>query len=170
MSLKIRLYPDPVLRRRAESIERITDEIRALADQMTETLIKRVGYGLAAPQVGVLKRLIIVDVEDDFYVLANPIILEQSAERALGIEGCLSIPGIEAEIERAKRIRVEGLTLKNEKILIDAEDLLARVLQHEIDHLNGVLFIDYLSAIKRQRLLKEYSRPKAKARARAHVL
>jgi peptide deformylase len=165
MSLQIRLYPDPALRQRAKPIERIDSEIQALADAMLETLIKRVGYGLAAPQVGVSQRLIIVDVEDDLYVLANPEILEESEEQVLGVEGCLSIPGIEAEVERAKRVRVKGLTLENEEISLEAENLLARVFLHEVDHLNGVLFIDHLGQAKRQRLLKEYEKWKGKPRA-----
>lgn len=158
MALTIRLYPDPALRRRAEPITQITDEIRTLADRMVETLVKRVGYGLAAPQVGVAKRLIIVDVEDELYVLANPEIIEAGDERVLGVEGCLSLPGVEAEVERARRVRVRGLTMEGEEIIIDAEDLLARVFQHEVDHLDGVLFIDYLGRAKRVQLLKEYER------------
>jgi len=158
MALEIRLYPDPVLRRRAEPIPEITDEIRALADQMVETLVKRVGYGLAAPQVGVLKRLIVVDVEDDFYVLANPEIVSVGEERVLGVEGCLSIPGVEAEVERARTVRVRGLTMGGEEVEIEAGDLLARVFQHEVDHLNGILFIDHLGRAKRLQLLKEYER------------
>lgn len=163
MSLPIRLYPDAILRRRAKPIESIDDGVRALANAMVETLIKRTGYGLAAPQVGVLKRLIVVDVPDhSLYVLANPKIVEASEEKVLGVEGCLSIPGIEAEVERAKYVRVEGLNLKGEEISIDAEDLLARVFQHEIDHLDGVLFIDHLGQAKRLQLLKEYERVKEK--------
>lgn len=166
MSREIRLYPDPVLRQRSEPIETMDDEIKALADEMVETLIKRVGYGLAAPQVGVTKRLIIVDVDDELYVVANPKIVEVSEERVMGIEGCLSIPGIETDIERAKRVRVEGLTLQNEVISVDAEGLLARVFQHEVDHLNGMLFIDYLGRANRQLLLKEYGKLKEKPKTK----
>jgi len=166
--MEIRLYPDPVLRRRAEPILEIDPKIRALADSMVETLIKRVGYGLAAPQVGVLKRLIVVDVEDKLYVVVNPRIIEASEETELGVEGCLSLPGIEAEVERAKSIRVEGLSLEGERIIVEAEGLLARVFQHEIDHLDGILFIDHLGRAKRQRLLREY-RKKLKEEPEAGV-
>jgi len=158
VGLEIRLYPDPILRRKAAPIERIDAEIRALADSMVETLVKRVGYGLAAPQVGVLLRLIVVDVEDELYVLINPEIVKTSEERVLGVEGCLSLPGIEAEVERAKAIMVEGFTPQGERVSIEAEDLLARVIQHEIDHLDGILFIDYLGRAKRVQLLKEYEK------------
>ena len=166
MSLQIRLYPDPALRARSEPIERIDEEIRSLADDMVETLIKRVGYGLAAPQVGVAQRLIVVDVDEKLYVLANPEIVEMSEERVLGIEGCLSLPGIETGVERAKRVTVEGLTLDNGRISIEAESLLARVFQHEVDHLNGILFIDHLGLAKRQFLLKEYEKLKGKPRTK----
>jgi len=165
--LEIRVYPDPVLRKRAEPIPKITDEIRALADQMVETLVKRVGYGLAAPQVGVLKRLIVVDVEDELYMVANPEIVEAGEERVLGVEGCLSIPGVEAEVERAYRVRVRGLTMDGEEVEIEAEGLLARVFQHEIDHLDGVLFIDHLGRAKRLQLLKEYERLRHSPQARS---
>ncbi len=158
MALEIRLYPDPVLREKAEPVKEITDEIRALADEMVETLTLRVGYGLAAPQVGILKRLIVVDVDDELYVLANPEIVWLSEERVLGVEGCLSLPGIEAEVERARRVRVRGLTMDGKPLTVEAEDMLARVFQHEVDHLDGVLFIDHLGRAKRLQLLKEYER------------
>lgn len=160
MALKIRKYPDPILRRRAREIEKIDDETRECAHQMVETLIARRGYGLAAPQVGVLKRLIIVDVEDDFHILINPSILEESEERLLGIEGCLSIPGVEAEVERTLSVKVSAINIDGEPVELERSELVARVLQHEIDHLDGVLFIDYLSDTKRLMLLKEYGRKK----------
>lgn len=158
MAREIRLYPDPVLRRRAEPVAAIDDEIRALADAMVETLIHRVGYGLAAPQIGVLKRLIVVDVEDELHILADPEIVEAGDERTRGPEGCLSIPDVEAEVERARRVVVEGLNMDGEQVRVAAEELLARVFQHEIDHLEGVLFIDHLSPAKRRQLLKEYEK------------
>lgn len=164
MTLKIRQYPDPILRRRAKEIEKIDDATRELAHQMVETLIAKRGYGLAAPQVGALKRLIIVDVEDDFHILVNPRILEESEERVLGIEGCLSIPGVEAEVERALSVKVSALNLEGEAVELARSELVARVLQHEIDHLDGVLFIDYLGDAKRLMLLKEYARKKKEKR------
>jgi len=160
MALEIRKYPDPILRRKAREIEKIDGTIKELAHRMVETLIAKQGYGLAAPQVGVLKRLIIVDVEDDFHILVNPRILEVSEERVLGIEGCLSIPGVEAEVERALSVKVSATSLEGEPIELEKSELVARVLQHEIDHLDGVLFIDYLSDAKRLMLLKEYERKK----------
>ena len=159
MALEIVKYPDPVLRRPALAVEQLHDQIRRLADGMVEALVLARGYGLAAPQVGVSLRLIIVDIDDELRLLVNPELLEASRERVLGTEGCLSIPGVEAEVERALRVSVRALDLYTGKeVQIEAEELLARVLQHELDHLNGVLFIDHLGEARRQLLLKEYRR------------
>lgn len=171
LALDIRLHPDPVLRRRSEPVGKVDDPVRALAEQMVETLTKRGGYGLAAPQVGALLRLILVDVEEGFHVLANPEIVESSEENALGLEGCLSLPGIEAEVPRATHVTVVGFTMEGDRVSIEADHLLARVFQHEIDHLNGVLFIDHLGRAKRQRLIKEYQKAlrEGTAEERTHV-
>ncbi len=159
MALEIVKYPDPVLRRPALAVEQLDDRIRRLADGMVEALVLARGYGLAAPQVGVSLRLIIVDIDDELRLLVNPELLEAGRERVLGTEGCLSIPGVEAEVERALRVSVRALDLYSGKeVQIEAEELLARVLQHELDHLNGVLFIDHLGEARRQLLLKEYRR------------
>lgn len=158
MALRIRKYPDPILRRRAYQIVTIDDEIKRLADDMITTMVLAKGYGLAAPQVGVLKRLITIDVEDDFYALINPEIIHKSDESSVWVEGCLSIPGVEAEFARPARVTVRALDPDGKEILLERGELVARVLQHEIDHLNGVLFIDYLSQAKRMMLLKEYER------------
>ncbi len=160
MALKIRIHPDPVLRRRAQPVLQINDELRKFAEALVETMVLAKGYGLAAPQVGVLKRIIAIDVDRDFYVLVNPEILSVSEERVVLSEGCLSIPGVEAEVERPAQIKVRGLNLDGQEILWEKDALVARVLQHEIDHLNGILFIDYLSLAQRLTVLKEYERLK----------
>ena len=158
--LQLRYYGDPVLRKRAEPVIEITEVERYLALQMLETLYATGnGIGLAATQVGILKRLIIVDIgeeDDETYeplVLFNPELMGFDGE-IVAEEGCLSIPDVTAEVKRPERIVVEGIGVQNEAIRIEADGLLARVLQHEIDHLNGVLFIDRISGLKRQ-LLKE---------------
>ena len=158
--LQLRYYGDPVLRKRAEPVVEITEAERQLAVQMLETLYATGnGIGLAATQVGILKRLIIVDIgeeDDETYdplVLFNPELMGFDGEIVVE-EGCLSIPDVTAEVKRPERIVVEGIDVQNEPVRIEAEGLLARVLQHEIDHLNGVLFIDRISGLKRQ-LLKE---------------
>ncbi len=165
MALKIRKYPDPVLHRKALEISQIDTEVRQLADKMIETMVIAKGYGLAAPQVGVLKRLITLDVEDKIYVLVNPEIIKISKEKIEMLEGCLSIPGAEAEVTRPAQIRVRARDIDNQEVILDDAAMLARVLQHEIDHLNGVLFIDYVSEVKRLSLIKEFERSQRNAQS-----
>lgn len=154
----IKIYPDPVLRKLAEPVDLIDDEIRQLADEMLEAMVKEAGFGLAAPQVGVSKRLILADVKDQLHVVVNPEFVDMSEEKQVGPEGCLSIPGVEADVERSQRVVIQGLSLDGEAIQIEAEALLARVFQHEVDHLNGVLFIDHLGKTKRALVLKEFEK------------
>ena len=162
--LQLRYYGDPVLRKRAESVTEITDAERQLAVQMLDTLYATGnGIGLAATQVGVLKRLIIVDIgeeDDEAYeplVLFNPELMSFDGE-IVAEEGCLSIPDVTAEVKRPEKIVVEGIDIQNTSVRIESDGLLARVLQHEIDHLNGVLFIDRISGLKRQLLKDELLR------------
>ena len=162
--LRLCYYGDPVLRKRAEPVTEIAEAERQLAEQMLETLYATGnGIGLAATQVGVLKRLIIVDIgedDDETYeplVLFNPEILSFDGE-IVAEEGCLSIPNVTAEVKRPEEVVVEGIDIQNEPVHIEADGLLARVLQHEIDHLNGVLFIDRISGLKRQLLKDELVR------------
>lgn len=162
--LQLRYYGDPVLRKRAEPVAEITEAERQLAEQMLMTLYATGnGIGLAATQVGVLKRLIIVDIgeeDDEDYeplVLFNPELLSSDGE-IVAEEGCLSIPDVTADVKRPESIVVEGVNLQREAIRIEADGLLARVLQHEIDHLNGVLFIDRISGLKRRLLSEELTR------------
>ena len=159
--LQLRYYGDPVLRKRAKPIAEITDAERQLAEQMLETLeVTGNGIGLAATQVGVLKRLIIVDigevddVEYETLVLFNPEILSSDGE-IVAEEGCLSIPDVTADVKRPESIVVEAINVQSEPVHIEADGLVARVLQHEIDHLNGVLFIDRISGLKRRSLSDE---------------
>ena len=162
--LQLRYYGDPVLRKRAEPVAEITEAERQLAEQMLMTLYATGnGIGLAATQIGVLKRLIIVDIgeeDDEEYeplVLFNPELLSSDGE-IVAEEGCLSIPDVTADVKRPESIVVEGVNLQCEAIRIEADGLLARVLQHEIDHLNGVLFIDRISGLKRRLLSEELTR------------
>ena len=164
--LQLRYYGDPVLRKRAKPVAEITDIELQLADEMLETLhATGNGIGLAATQVGVLKRLIIVDIGGDEeeveayepLVLFNPEILNAEGE-VVAEEGCLSIPDVTADVKRPERIVVEGINVQREPIHIEADGLIARVLLHEIDHLNGVLFIDRISGLKRRSLSDELLR------------
>ncbi len=143
--------PDPVLRRKAHTVTRFDAELQTLIDDMIETLRDAPGVGLAAPQVGVSDRLIVVEYPEDdeqedapkkLSVVVNPEIKEISAETEMGIEGCLSIPGLQGEVERSLAVMVKGQTRRGQPVKIKAKGWLARIFQHEIDHLNGVVFTD----------------------------
>ncbi len=155
--LKILHYPDERLRVRARPVERVDDEIRVLAEDMLETMYAAPGIGLAAPQVDVAKRVIVVDVSEDKSdprVFVNPEILAHEGQIKTE-EGCLSVPAIYEKVTRYERIRVRALDLRGEPFELEAEDLLAVCIQHEIDHLDGKLFVDYLSELKRKRIRKK---------------
>ena len=145
MNRDIVKYPDPVLRKKCEEVKEITEEIKNLSWDIVETLEKNEGVGLAAPQVSELKRIIVVRTEKGPQVFINPKIIKKSRETIIDEEGCLSFPGLWLRIKRAKRVEIEALNENGEKISLKAEGLPARVLQHEIDHLDGILFIDRLS-------------------------
>jgi len=139
---EIAKYGDPILRRKARPVAKVTKETKALIDDMIETMRAASGLGLAAPQVRVGERLFVYQVgEDPPEALVNPVILEAEGEE-MGVEGCLSIPKLQGDVLRAKRVVVSGLNRAGKSVKIAAEDLLARVFQHEIDHLDGILFID----------------------------
>ena len=151
--LKVRKYGDPVLRRRAAEISEVTPEIhRAIAD-MVETMYDEAGIGLAAPQVGISLRLMVIghDERREPRALVNPLIVDRGGQ-VTAEEGCLSIPGVFAQITRAEWVDVEGKDVEGQPVKIHGRGLLARVLQHEIDHLDGVLFIDHLDPVTRDRI------------------
>ena len=154
--LNILHFPDPRLRLKAKPIEKVTDEIRQLANDMLETMYDAPGIGLAATQVNQQKRLIVIDVSEDKtspLFLINPELIETEGEREFE-EGCLSVPEAYETVTRADTIRVRALNLKGEPFEMDADGILATCIQHEIDHLEGKLFVDYLSNLKRQRIKK----------------
>ena len=149
-------FPDPRLRKKATAINEVTDTIRQLADDMLETMYDAPGIGLAANQIDVQKRLVVMDISDDKdqpMVFINPEIISREGEREYE-EGCLSVPEEHAMITRADKVRVKALNLDGEPFELDADELLATCIQHEIDHLDGKLFVDYLSNLKRQRIRK----------------
>lgn len=148
MLLELRVWPDRVLRRRAEPIRDLNEELVRLAHDMAETMYARGGIGLAAPQVGALWRLVTVDVGEGLLYLVNPELLEQEGEQR-GEEGCLSIPGVRLQIARSERLQLRAWDLQGRELRLEAEGLLARVLQHEVDHLNGVLILDRASPLER---------------------
>jgi peptide deformylase len=157
------ILPDARLRVVSEPVDRITDEIRRLADDMLETMYDAPGVGLAAIQIGVPKRVITMDVsksetERQPLVLVNPEILWSSDEKRVYEEGCLSIPEYYEEVERPDRVRFRYTNLAGETVEQEADGLMATCVQHEIDHLNGVLFIDHLSKLKRDRVVKKFAK------------
>ncbi len=130
-----------ILRRKSKPVNEINDVIRQLLDDMAETMYHYEGVGLAAPQVGISKRIIVVDVGEGLWELINPVLVSGKGKQ-LDEEGCLSIPGYYAPVERFKSVKVKGLNRYGDEVVIDAKDMAARALQHEIDHLEGVLFTD----------------------------
>jgi peptide deformylase len=151
--LPIRIFPDPVLRERAQEVPEITATHRRLVDDMVETMRDAPGVGLAAPQVGVLERIFVWEVEDTWGVVVNPTIVARSEDVVEEEEGCLSLPGLAFDVVRTAQVRVEGLNLDGNNLSFEADGLLARVCQHEIDHLDGVLFIDRLQPASRREAL-----------------
>lgn len=157
MLLQILHYPDPRLRRKADPVVEVTDEIRALVADMAETMYNAPGIGLAAIQVGVTKRVVVIDLSDErnhLLALINPEIRESEGEQVLE-EGCLSVPGIYEPVARAGRIRVSALSGDGQPFELEATGLLATCIQHEIDHLDGKVFVDHLSRLKQQRIRKK---------------
>jgi len=149
---EIVVVPDPVLRRKAQKVRTFDADLQRLIDDMVETMRAAPGVGLAAPQVGVSQRVIVVEYgEDDeedenapkrLYVVVNPEIVEASEETEMGVEGCLSIPGLVGEVERSRRIVVKGQNRRGQPIKLKLQGWVARIFQHEIDHLDGILFTD----------------------------
>jgi peptide deformylase len=139
--LEIAKYPHTILRRRTNKVTRFGKELKRFVDDLVETMYAAKGVGLAASQVGVLYKIIGLDIGEGFSAIINPRLVYREGEQ-VDIEGCLSLPGMVGKVKRAQKVIVEGLTPKRESIKLEAQNLLARVLQHEIDHLEGILFID----------------------------
>ncbi len=155
MSYSIRTFGDPVLKSKASDITKIDDKLVGLCDEMFDIMFNAPGIGLAAPQIGVQKRLFVYDIGDGEGVLINPEIVESDGE-FMYEEGCLSIPGLYVEMLRPARIHVRGINLDGEEIEIEADDLLGRLIQHELDHLNGVLMFDRMSPDQRKEAMAAY--------------
>lgn len=164
--LDILKFPDPRLRNSAKPVKKVDAEVRTLADDMLETMYKAPGIGLAATQVGVARQVLVVDISeerDQPLVLINPQIVAAEGEEEME-EGCLSVPGFYEKVKRAERVRVKALDREGEELDLELDGLLAVCVQHEIDHLHGKLFVDYLSRLKRERIRK-----KLEKEARAQV-
>jgi len=157
--LPIRIYPDDVLRQRCPPVERFDDDLRRLVDDMVETMHAAPGVGLAAPQVGVVQRVMVVDLSvgedaEQIHVFVNPEIVEEDGS-VVDFEGCLSIPGVNEKVRRPERVRVRARSVDGEELEMGAEDWLARAICHEIDHLDGVLFVDHLRGLRREKARRQ---------------
>ncbi|WP_417830179.1 peptide deformylase [Thalassospira sp.] len=157
---EILIVPDPRLKKECAPVEEVNDEIKTLLDDMLETMYAAPGIGLAAPQIGVMKRVVVMDVSDDKdkpepLKLINPEIIWESEETSVYQEGCLSIPEQYADIERPAEVGLRYMDENGETHEIEADGLLATCIQHELDHLDGILFTDYLSALKRNMIIKK---------------
>ena len=162
---KILTIPDPILRKISEPVKNVNQDIKNLLDDMLEAMYEAPGIGLAAVQIGVLKRAIVIDLSKEIkkkepIFIVNPEIVSQSKNLVSYEEGCLSIPNQFAEIERPNSCKIKFLNYNGEKKELQAEGLLATCIQHEIDHLNGILFIDYLSKLKKSMIVKKLSKQK----------
>jgi len=168
--LKVLRYGDPSLRRTAEPVGDVTPEIRRIIADMTETMYDEVGIGLAAPQVGISKRLIVIADEEGRGVqaLLNPAIVDRGGE-VTGEEGCLSVPGVFAPVTRAAWVKVEARSVDGNPLTLNARGLRARVLQHEIDHLDGVLFIDRVDPMLRDRIKRKIKKDGLREDASRHA-
>lgn len=161
--LKLYEYPHPVLKKKAEKVAAVDDELRRFLDDMLETMYAEAGVGLAAPQVGVSKRVVVIDIAHEGekpapMFLVNPEIIWRSEEKQICEEGCLSLPEQRAEVERPASVRVKYLDYNGKACELLAEEFLAVAVQHELDHLDGILYIDHLSRLKRQMLVKKLSK------------
>ncbi len=164
--LKIYKYPEPVLAKKAARVEAFGPDMLKLFDDMIETMYVSDGVGLAAPQIGVSKQIFVMcptRVPGEEYIVINPVI-ESSSGKELGLEGCLSLPGISAEVPRATKLKLTYQDQHGKKHTLQAESFFARVIQHEIDHLNGMLIVDRFSFDKRRELLAQYEAAKNRPR------
>jgi peptide deformylase len=170
--LDVRLYGDPILRRKAMHVQEVTPELRRLISDMVETMFHQVGIGLAAPQVGIPYRLLVMDDgKGGARALVNPVITQRSGS-VVDEEGCLSLPGIYADVERSKSVTIAATDEDEQPVNIEATGMQARVIQHEMDHLDGILFIDHLSPVARDRIkqkIQKHGFPKER-RSRAFAL
>ena len=157
---KIVIEPDPILRKKSENLEKVDNDTRKLLDEMLKTMYAAPGIGLAAVQIGILKRLVVIDISKEDQkknplFLINPVITYKSKNTSIYEEGCLSLPGHFAEIERPSQCSVDYIDYNGKEKKLKADGLLATCIQHEVDHLNGILFIDYLSKLKKDMIIKK---------------
>ncbi len=156
MALDIRTFGDPVLKTRAAPVESFDEPLLRLTEDMLATMREREGVGLAANQVGRLRRVLVAALEDEEFVVVNPVLMDKAETTEKGQEGCLSIPGIQVDVERPTAVTVSGQDASSNPLRIEAEGLLARILQHEMDHLDGVLILDRTDRESRKAAMREW--------------
>ncbi|NWG03737.1 MAG: peptide deformylase [Syntrophaceae bacterium] len=151
---EIRIYPDPVLRKKAFPVKNIDGRVKEIADRMAEAMYSNKGIGLAAPQIGILSQIVVVDLGEGLKTLINPEMIEGEGESTLE-EGCLSLPDIEVLVKRKNKVFIQAWDVKGKELRLELSDFPARVYQHEIDHLRGILIIHHISQLKRELLVKK---------------
>jgi peptide deformylase len=156
VALDIRKFGDPVLKTRAEPVQSFDESLLRLTKDMLATMRDNEGVGLAATQVGRLKRVFVAAIEDDEYIVVNPVLTDISETTETATEGCLSIPGIQVDVERPTAVTISGQDVSGKPLQIEASDLLARILQHEVDHLDGVLILDRTDRESRKAAMREW--------------
>jgi peptide deformylase len=162
---KINILGDPILRKKAKSLQEVNSEYRKLLSSMAASMYEHSGIGLAAPQIGVGARLIVVDIGEGLYKLANPKIVKRQGVQSIQ-EGCLSVPGACVKVRRSRRVWIEAIDENNRPLKIEAKDLFACVLQHEIDHLEGKLIVDYASLLEKLKIRRKLKELRKEARIR----
>jgi peptide deformylase len=165
----IRIYPDPILRKKAQFVESVDGKVKDISDRMAKAMYANKGIGLAAPQIGILSRILVVDIGEGCNVLINPEIVEGEGESILE-EGCLSLPTIEVPVKRMEKIIVRGWNLKGKEVGFELFGFPGRVYQHEIDHLNGILIIHHISRLKRELLIKRMVKDLKRSQEKGSIL
>jgi peptide deformylase len=166
---EIRIYPDPILRKKAQFVKNIDGRVKAIADRMAAAMYENKGIGLAAPQIGILSRILIVGMAEGCSVLINPEIVGGEGESVME-EGCLSLPTIEVPVKRMERVFIRGWDLESKEVSLELIGFPGRVYQHEIDHLNGILIIHHLSRLKRELLVKKILKDIKRSRGKGSIL
>jgi len=166
---EIRIYPDPILRKKALPVKNIDGQVKEIADRMAEAMYANKGIGLAAPQIGIPSQIIVVDLGEGLNILINPEIIEGGGESVLE-EGCLSLPTIEAPVKRMDKVLIQAWNMKGKELSLELSDFPARVYQHEIDHLNGILIIHHISRLKRGLLVKKMLKDIKRSRGKGSIL
>jgi peptide deformylase len=166
---KLLIYPDPSLRKKAQPVENINGKIKDIADRMAEVMYANKGIGLAAPQIGILSRILVVDIGEGSRVLINPEIVGGEGESVME-EGCLSLPTIEVPVKRMEKVFIRGWNLESKEVNLELFSFPGRVYQHEIDHLNGILIIHHISRLKRELLIKRMIKDLKRSQEKGSIL